>query len=82
MPPPLQRPDALARLSDARFDVLIVGGGIVGAGIARDAAMRGLRTALVEQSDFAALNCPFKSSFQIRAAATLRRGPPPLCWKD
>ena len=54
MPPPLQRPDALARLSDARFDVLIVGGGIVGAGIARDAAMRGLRTALVEQSDFAA----------------------------
>lgn len=34
-------------------DVLVIGGGIVGAGIARDAAMRGLRTALVEQADFA-----------------------------
>ena len=36
------------------FDVLIVGGGIVGAGVARDAAMRGLCTALIEQYDFAA----------------------------
>lgn len=35
------------------FDVLVVGGGIVGAGVARDAAMRGLRTLLVEKSDFA-----------------------------
>lgn len=35
------------------FDVLIVGGGIVGAGVARDSAMRGLRTLLVEQADFA-----------------------------
>ncbi len=34
-------------------DVLIIGGGIVGAGIARDAAMRGLSTMLVEQGDFA-----------------------------
>jgi glycerol-3-phosphate dehydrogenase len=42
--------DALARDT---FDVLVVGGGITGAGVARDAAMRGLRTALVEQDDFA-----------------------------
>lgn len=35
------------------LDVLVVGGGIVGAGVARDAAMRGLHTALVEQHDFA-----------------------------
>src|SRR5215472_14932962 len=35
------------------LDVLIIGGGIVGAGIARDAAMRGLKTGLVEQHDFA-----------------------------
>ena len=35
------------------FDVLVIGGGIVGAGVARDAAMRGLRTLLVEQGDFA-----------------------------
>ncbi|MDQ5840194.1 MAG: FAD-dependent oxidoreductase, partial [Chloroflexota bacterium] len=32
-------------------DLLIIGGGINGAGIARDAAMRGLRTILVEQND-------------------------------
>jgi glycerol-3-phosphate dehydrogenase len=36
-----------------KFDLLVVGGGIVGAGIARDAAMRGLKTALVERGDFA-----------------------------
>ena len=42
------------RLADQPLDVLIVGGGIVGAGVARDAAMRGLRTGLVEQYDFAA----------------------------
>jgi len=35
-------------------DMLIVGGGIVGAGVARDAAMRGLRVVLVERQDFAA----------------------------
>src|SRR5207244_6975470 len=35
------------------FDVRVVGGGIVGAGVARDAACRGLRTALVERGDFA-----------------------------
>ena len=35
------------------FDILIVGGGIVGSGIARDAAMRGLQVCLIEQHDFA-----------------------------
>ena len=44
---------ALDLLSHARFDVLVIGGGITGAGVARDAAMRGLRTALVERHDFA-----------------------------
>ena len=40
-------------MTDESFDLLIIGGGIVGAGVARDAATRGLRTLLVEQSDFA-----------------------------
>lgn len=40
-------------LKEVLFDVLIIGGGIVGAGVARDAAMRGLRVCLVEQHDFA-----------------------------
>lgn len=44
---------ALARLADNRFDVLVVGGGVTGAGVALDAAARGLRTALVERHDFA-----------------------------
>src|SRR4051794_15977911 len=40
-------------LSSTPFDVMVIGGGITGAGVARDAAMRGLRVALVEQADFA-----------------------------
>ncbi|MGH2378509.1 MAG: glycerol-3-phosphate dehydrogenase/oxidase, partial [Candidatus Limnocylindria bacterium] len=40
-------------LSRETYDVLVVGGGIVGAGIARDAALRGYRVALVEQHDLA-----------------------------
>ena len=47
------RQDALRRLSAESFDVLVVGGGITGAGVALDAVARGLRVALVERSDFA-----------------------------
>jgi glycerol-3-phosphate dehydrogenase len=43
----------LAALSEETFDVLIVGGGIVGAGAALDAATRGLRVAIVEAQDWA-----------------------------
>src|SRR5258707_14387573 len=48
-----ERGAALAKLSGEPRDVLVIGGGIVGRGLARDAAMRGLRTAIVEQADFA-----------------------------
>src|SRR5688572_30151479 len=47
------RPLALRRLAEDTFDVLVIGGGITGAGVALDAASRGLRTALVERDDFA-----------------------------
>src|SRR5436853_2540683 len=53
MTPPPARNDALARLAGGCFDLLVIGGGIVGAGVARDAAMRGLSVALVERNDFA-----------------------------
>lgn len=41
-----------ADLHRGAFDVLVVGGGIIGAGVARDAALRGLRVAIFEQDDF------------------------------
>src|SRR5689334_3261806 len=42
-----------AALGHEDFDLLVVGGGITGAGVARDAALRGLRVALVEKDDYA-----------------------------
>ncbi len=48
------RAAALASMVETPVDVLVIGGGITGAGIARDAALRGFRTALVDKSDFGA----------------------------
>lgn len=48
-----RRPALFAELEARHFDVAVIGGGITGAGIARDAAMRGLSVALVEARDFA-----------------------------
>ncbi|NUM57685.1 MAG: glycerol-3-phosphate dehydrogenase/oxidase [Bdellovibrionaceae bacterium] len=47
------RAQNIIEIEQETFDVLIVGGGINGAGIARDAAMRGMKVALIEQNDFA-----------------------------
>ena len=47
------RSSMVERLEAETFDVLVVGGGITGVGVALDAASRGLRTALVERDDFA-----------------------------
>ncbi|HLT58187.1 MAG TPA: glycerol-3-phosphate dehydrogenase/oxidase [Limnochordales bacterium] len=49
----VQRDHMLRQLADESFDLLIIGGGITGVGVAREAARRGLRTALVEMRDFA-----------------------------
>ncbi len=54
LPAVAQRRAALGALASERFDVLVVGGGIVGAGALLDAASRGLRAALIEQTDIAA----------------------------
>jgi glycerol-3-phosphate dehydrogenase len=50
---PDQREAAWGRLSREQFDVVVIGGGVVGAGAALDAATRGLKVALVEARDFA-----------------------------
>ncbi len=50
---PAERDDALAAMRSQTFDVLVVGGGVVGAGCALDAATRGLSVALVEARDWA-----------------------------
>jgi glycerol-3-phosphate dehydrogenase len=50
---PDEREEAWNRLNDGEFDILVVGGGVTGAGVALDATTRGLSTALVEARDFA-----------------------------
>ena len=47
------RDKLIAKMKAEKYDLLIIGGGITGAGIALDAASRGLKTALVEKNDFA-----------------------------
>jgi len=51
---PAQRSADLRRMATETFDLLVVGGGVTGAGVALDAATRGLSVALVEQRDYAA----------------------------
>lgn len=52
-PSPFARDASIARLRNGSVDVLVVGGGITGAGVALDAASRGLSVALLEKDDFA-----------------------------
>jgi glycerol-3-phosphate dehydrogenase len=51
--PVISRADAIAALSSEEFDVVVVGGGITGAGVALDAATRGYSVGLVEKADYA-----------------------------
>lgn len=50
----LDRLSRLARIRETEFDLLIIGGGITGVGIALDAATRGIKTVLVDMQDFSA----------------------------
>jgi len=49
----LHRAEDLKTVSTQKFDLVIIGGGVTGAGIALDAASRGLKTCLIEKNDFA-----------------------------
>ena len=75
------RARAIERLGTEKFDVLVVGGGITGAGVALDAASRGLRTALVEQRDFA-YGTSSKSSKMVHGGIRyLEQGDVKLVWQ-
>jgi glycerol-3-phosphate dehydrogenase len=50
---PAGRAEAVARLADEELDVLVIGGGVVGAGAALDAVTRGLKVGLIEARDYA-----------------------------
>src|SRR4051794_37332299 len=49
----MERSKTLERLTHESFDVFVIGGGIVGAGVARDAALRDMKVALIDARDFA-----------------------------
>ena len=51
---PEQRAAALSALATEEFDILVIGGGVNGVGVALDAVTRGLKVALVESQDIAA----------------------------
>merc|ERR1711969_442381 len=50
---PVNRDSMLSRLAGEPFDVIVIGGGATGLGVALDATTRGYRTLLLEQDDFA-----------------------------
>jgi len=72
--PPFTQRAEWRRLLDARHDVLVVGGGIHGVGIARDAALRGLRVALIERNDWGAGSSSRSSKLFHGGLRYLRQG--------
>src|SRR5437762_229967 len=75
------RAEALRRLSSERFDVVVIGGGVTGAGVALDAASRGLRTALVERDDFASGTSSKSSKLIHGGLRYLQQGEIPLVYE-
>jgi glycerol-3-phosphate dehydrogenase len=76
------RTQALAALAREQFDLLVVGGGINGAGVARDAVLRGLKVAVVEQSDFASGTSSRSSKLIHGGLRYLEQGNVKLVWES
>ncbi len=69
-------------LSAEKFDLLVIGGGITGCGVARDAAMRGLKVALVERDDFASGTSGRSSRLVHGGIRYLEHGQLHLVWES
>ncbi len=76
------RSAALRRLAEQRYDVIVVGGGVTGAGVALDAASRGLRTALVERDDLAMGTSRWSSKLVHGGLRYLARGDVAVAWES
>ncbi len=72
---------SLDQLSESTLDVLVVGGGIVGAGVARDAALRGLKIGLIDQFDFASGTSSRSSRLLHGGIRYLAQGRVGLVWE-
>ncbi|MBV8258464.1 MAG: FAD-dependent oxidoreductase, partial [Actinobacteria bacterium] len=70
----LTRAEALERLASKRFDLLVIGGGIVGAGIAEAASAEGMSVALVDKGDFAGATSSASSKLVHGGLRYLRLG--------
>jgi glycerol-3-phosphate dehydrogenase len=77
-----QRAADLERIAAAELDVLVIGGGITGAGVALDAVSRGLRTALVERRDLANGTSRWSSKLVHGGLRYLRHGQVSVAWES
>ena len=73
---------ALQRLAAERYDVIVVGGGVTGAGVALDAASRGLRTVLVERDDLAMGTSRWSSKLVHGGLRYLAKGDLAVAWES
>jgi glycerol-3-phosphate dehydrogenase len=77
-----RREAALRRLAEERYDVVVVGGGVTGAGAALDAVSRGLRTALVERADLATGTSRWSSKLVHGGVRYLASGQVGVAWES
>ncbi len=68
----IERSQAITALAAEEFDLVVVGGGITGAGVALDAASRGYSVALLERADYASGTSSRSASSSTAACATCR----------
>ena len=77
-----RREESLRRLAEERYDLVVVGGGVTGAGVALDAVSRGLRTALVERVDLASGTSRWSSKLVHGGVRYLASGQVGVAWES